>query len=65
MTFEAGQDVIYDGRKTHIEMIYEDGSILIANPYWDWDSEGECVKSDLDYDVPYWITVKKSELKKA
>lgn len=52
----------YDGKETHIENIYEDGTCRIANPYWDWDDEAQCVNDGVEYDVPYWITVKLSEL---
>jgi hypothetical protein len=54
-----GQDVLYRGKKTYIEVIHNNHTCNIANPYWNWDEEA----SDSDYDVPYWITVKLSELK--
>ncbi len=57
-----GQKVKYEGKETHIEKIYLDGTCLIANPDFDFDFEGECISRDIDYDVPYWITVKLSEL---
>ncbi len=60
--FKEGQTVKYEGKETHIENIYEDGTCRIANPDWDWDDEAQCVNDGIEYDVPYWITVKLSEL---
>ena len=57
-----GQDVMYEGNKTHIETLNNDGTCVIANPDWDWDEEGECVSLGVDYDMPYWIKVKITEL---
>jgi len=62
MKYEEGQTVEYAGKQTHIETIFEDGTCNIANPFWDWDEEGEYVRNDEEYDVPYWLTVKLSEL---
>ena len=63
MNFTVGQSVFYKNKQTHIEQIYKDGTCMIANPDWDWDEEGLCVDNDLEYDIPYWITVNISELK--
>ena len=60
--FKEGQTVKYEGKETHIEVIHSDGTCNIANPNWDWDEEAQCVNAGLEYDVPYWITVKLSEL---
>lgn len=62
--FIEGQTVKYDGKETHIENIFEDGTCTIANPYWDWDwdDEAQCVNDGVEYDTPYWIKVKLSEL---
>ena len=63
MSFKLGQEVLYEGKPTHIEEIHEDETCTIANPDWDWDTEGECVSLDVDYGIPYWITVKLTSLK--
>lgn len=60
--FTEGQTVKYNGKETHIEVLNDGGTCNIANPDWDWDEEGECVANGIEYDVPYWITVKTSEL---
>jgi len=60
---EEGQNVIYEGKHTHIEVIHGDGTCNIKNPYWNWDEEDCCVQSDVEYGMNYWITVKLSELK--
>lgn len=60
--FKEGQKVKYDGKETHIEKIHEDGTCNIANSYWDWDDEAQYVNDGIEYDVPYWITIKLSEL---
>ncbi|MFZ1496592.1 MAG: hypothetical protein WAS72_06010 [Saprospiraceae bacterium] len=60
--FTIGQTVKYNGKETHIEVLHRDGTCNIANPDWNWDEEAECVANNLEYDVPYWITVKLSEL---
>lgn len=62
MKFQEGQEVKYNGETTHIETIYDDGTCRIQNPDWNWDAEAECVAYDIDYDVPFWITVKIEEL---
>jgi hypothetical protein len=62
MEFYEGQDVMYNGAKTHIECIYDADTCRIANPDWDWDMEAECVANGIDYDAPYWITVNISDL---
>ena len=63
MEFKEGDAVLYESKETHIESLTEDGSAVIANPSWDWDTEGECVDLDIDYDIPFWITVPIGELK--
>ncbi|MDP2188549.1 MAG: hypothetical protein Q8J69_07690 [Sphingobacteriaceae bacterium] len=60
--FSEGQKVTYEGKETHIEQIYADGSCKIANPDWDWDEEAECVSEGVEYDVQYWINVNLAEL---
>lgn len=60
--FKKGQNVKYEGKETHIEVLHGDGTCNIANPYWDWDDEAMCVNNGIEYDVPFWITVKLSEL---
>ena len=62
MNFEEGQKVKYENKETHIEILYLDGLCVIANPFWDWDEEGLCVSKGIEYDIPYWITVKITEL---
>jgi len=57
-----GQIVKYKGKETHVEKVLKGGRVLIANPEWDWDKEGMCVDSGIEYLVPYWITVNESEL---
>jgi hypothetical protein len=57
-----GQDVLYRGKDTHIERVSGDGTCMIANPDWNWDEEAMCVRDGVEYCVPYWITVKVSEL---
>ena len=57
-----GQSVKYEGKKTHIETLHGDGTCNIANPDWDYDEEATCVDDGDEYDIPYWITVKLSEL---
>jgi hypothetical protein len=63
MKFQEGQEVKYNGQVTHIDIIYDDKTCRIQNPDWDWDMEAECVANGVDYDVPFWITVKLSDLK--
>jgi hypothetical protein len=62
MEFKEGQNVSFNGKQTHIENIYDDETCRIANPDWDWDEEAACVANGIDYDVPYWITVKLSKI---
>ena len=62
MKYKEGQKVKYDGKETHIETIFNNEICNIANPFWDWDDEAECVRENVDYDMPYWLTVKFSEL---
>jgi len=62
MDFKEGQNVIYEGRETHIETLNNNGTCVVANPFWDWDDEGSCVDDGITYDMPYWIKVKLSEL---
>jgi len=62
MKFIEGQEVKYKNKETHIETLNNDGTCVIANPFWDWDEEGLCVDEGIDYDIPYWITVKLTEL---
>jgi len=57
-----GQIVKYKGKETHVEKVLKGGRVLIANPEWDWDEEGMCVDSGIEYLVPYWITVNVTEL---
>jgi hypothetical protein len=57
-----GQEAKYEGKKTFIEKLNEDETCVIRNPDWDWDEEAECVNSEIDYDIPYWITVNISDL---
>lgn len=57
-----GQKVIYQGKETHVEKVLKAGRVLIANPEWDWDEEGLCVDSGIEYLVPYWITVDANDL---
>ena len=57
-----GQAVIYKGKETHVEKVLKNDRVMIANPDWDWDEEGMCVDSGIEYLVPYWITVNESEL---
>jgi hypothetical protein len=63
MKFHEGQEVKYNGATTCIDIIYDDGTCRIQNPDWDWDTEAECVANDIDYNVPFWITVKIEDLK--
>lgn len=60
---EEGQQVLYDGHEVHVEEVYEDGMVRINNPYWNWDDEAVMVNDGLDYCVPHWISVKRSEIK--
>jgi len=60
--FKEGQEVKYEDKETHIETLNDDGTCVIANPYWDWDDEGYSVSECIDYDTPYWIKVKITEL---
>jgi len=62
MNFKEGQKVNYENKETHIETLNNNGSCIIANPFWNWDEEGLCVDEGIDYDVPYWINVKITEL---
>ncbi len=64
MEFKEGDNVKYNDKETHLENIYEDGTCRIKNPDWDWDEEAECVANEIDYDVPFWITVNLVELNK-
>jgi hypothetical protein len=57
-----GQKVIYKGKETHVEKVLNNDRVMIANPDWDWDKEGLCVDNDIEYLVPYWITVDVKEL---
>lgn len=52
-----GQKVIYEGKETHVEKVLKNDRVMIANPNWDWDEEAQCVDADIEYLVPYWITV--------
>lgn len=61
-SFFEGQSVKYEGKETHIETLHGDGTCNIANPDWDYDEEATCVYDGDEYDIPYWITVKLSEL---
>jgi hypothetical protein len=63
MKFKTGESVIYKGKETEIESITKDNKYVISNPQWCYDLEYECVMEDVYYGVPYWITVKESELK--
>lgn len=62
MEFKVGQSVNYKNKESRIEEICADGLFKIANTDWDWNEEAECVYLDIEYDVPYWIYVKESEL---
>jgi len=62
MEFYPGQEVKYNGKTTHIDVIYGDQTCRIVNPDWDWDMEAECVAADLEYEVPFWITVNIQDL---
>ena len=62
MNFTEGQKVIYEGSETHIETMHDNETCAIANPAWNWDEEAECVGAEIDYNIPYWITVKLTEL---
>lgn len=57
-----GQKVIYQDKETHVEKVLKGGRVLIANPKWDWDEEADCVDAEIEYLVPYWITVSAEEL---
>jgi hypothetical protein len=61
--FKEGQEVIYNGMKTFIEIMHCDETCNIRNPYWNWDDEANCVNEGISYDVEYWITVALSDLK--
>jgi hypothetical protein len=60
--FKTGQEVMFQGRQTHIEKVNDDSTFVIANPFWEWDDEDYCISIGEDYDMPYWITVDLSEL---
>lgn len=59
---KAGDTVIYQGKETHIEVLFGDGTCNIANPFSNWDEEAVCVESGEEYEVPYWITVDLNDL---
>ena len=59
-----GQEARYKGQKTFIKTIHSGGKVTIVNPEWDWDMEADCVANDIEYTVPFWITVNASELTK-
>jgi len=62
--FQQGQHVIYENKETHIETLNNsNGTCVISNPFWDWDEEGSCVNEGVDYDTPYWIVVKLTDIK--
>jgi hypothetical protein len=62
MIYKEGCPVKYNGEETHIEYVIDEKTCKIANPYWNWDEEAYYINSGLEYCVPYWITVKFSEL---
>lgn len=53
--------VLYEGKRTAIEYIDVEDAVIV-NPFWDWDEEALCEKMGENYDMPYWIRVKLSEL---
>lgn len=57
-----GQNVKYQGKETYVEKVLKGGRVMIANPEWDWDEEAGCVDAEVEYTVPYWITVNLSDL---
>jgi hypothetical protein len=65
LNFKSGQKVLYQGKESHIEILHDNGTCVIANPQWNWDEEAECVEIGIEYDIPYWITVNLSELSAA
>lgn len=60
--YKYGDKVFYKGKPTHIEEIINDKKVIIANPFWDWDEESECVYLGIDYNIPFWIKVDVSEI---
>ena len=62
MQLLPGQSVLYNGKETYIDIIYDDGTCTIANPDWDYDDEGVFVREGLDYPIEFWLTVNQSEL---
>lgn len=62
MALQVGQVVEYMGKETQVEEIYPNNTAKITNPEWSWDDEYICLENGVDYDVPYWIVVKLSDL---
>lgn len=52
--FKVAQEVIYEGKEVTIEDVFEDGTCTINNPLWSDEED--------DDDIPFWITVKLSDL---
>jgi hypothetical protein len=61
---KAGEDVKYQNKETFIEFVNHDLTCIIMNPDWSWEEEGLCIENDIDYDIPYWITVNINKLNK-
>ena len=60
---KLGDNVKYKNKQTFIEVLNNDLTCVVMNPEWNWEEEALCVDNDIDYDVPYWITVGLKELK--
>ncbi len=64
-TFTPGQDVVYNGKPTHVKIDHGDGDVTIKNPDWNWDDEALDVELGEDYGESFWITVSANEIKSA
>lgn len=60
--YRVDEIVIYDDKKTTIQNFNGDGTCNIINPDYDYDLEKECHLNDIEYDIPYRLTVRISEL---
>ena len=60
-TFYEGQKIIYEGGLSYIETILDDGTFIIANPFWDDECEYTYYTENPIAD--YWLCVDESEIR--
>lgn len=62
MNYRINDIVLYNGKKSIIQNINEDGTCNIINPDYDYDLEKECHINNIEYGIQYCLNVSLLEL---